>query len=92
MLAAVYVPQVYSGGGGVAADRNFVDNTLSTLQPLMNSYGELYNYFHCVKDPWRTFFGPHADRLQSIKKKYDPENRMGGLYCQRGVVEAALRW
>lgn len=86
--AAVY-PQVYSGGGGVAADRSFVDRTLSTLQPLMNSYGELYNYFHCVRDPWRTFFGPHADRLQSIKRKYDPDNCMGGLYCQRGVVEAA---
>jgi hypothetical protein len=54
----------------------------------MNSYGELYNYFHCVADPWKTYFGPHAARLQQIKKKYDPENRMGGLYCQQGVVQA----
>lgn len=83
------MPKVYSGGGGAAADRSFVDRTLSTLQLLLKSDGELYNYFHCVKDPWRTFFGPHAARLQQIKSKYDPENRMGGLYCQKGVVEAA---
>lgn len=48
--------------------------------------GELFNYFHCVEDPWTTFFGPHAARLQQIKRAYDPHTRLGGLHCQRGVV------
>lgn len=84
--AALVHHQVYGGGGGDDTDRGFVDGILAALHPMLDSYGELYNYFHCVKDPWTTYFGPHAARLQQIKKQYDPDNLMGGLYCQRGVV------
>lgn len=56
------------------------------MQPLINAPGQLYNYFRCVKDPWQEFFGPHADRLKKIKATYDPDNKLGGLYCQKGVV------
>ena len=84
--AALYWMQVYSKSGNPSLDRRWVDRTLTTLHPLLGFDGEFYNHFHCVKDPWRTYFGPQAARLQEIKKMFDPNNRLGGLQCQQGVV------
>ena len=83
--------QVYSSWGSVTAagglqDRTWLQHTLAVLQPLTTSQGQLYNYFNCVQDPWETYFGSQADRLQQIKAKYDPDGLLGGLHCQCGVV------
>ncbi|WIA13183.1 hypothetical protein OEZ85_006775 [Tetradesmus obliquus] len=77
--------QVYSNSGDARKDRSWVDGLLAAVHPLIGK-AEYLNYFHCVNDPWQAYFGPHAARLQAIKKAYDPQGRIGGLYCQQDNI------
>jgi hypothetical protein len=77
--------QVYSNSGDARKDRSWVDGLLAAMHPLIGN-AEYVNYFHCVNNPWEVYFGPHAVRLQRIKKAYDPQGRIGGLYCQQDNI------
>lgn len=81
--------QVYSSSGSDLQDRKWLEHTLELVQPLIRSQGQLYNYFNCLpRDPWQTYFGPHAEQLQQIKAKYDPGRVLKGLNCQCAVSYA----
>ncbi|KAF6253875.1 hypothetical protein COO60DRAFT_1544256 [Scenedesmus sp. NREL 46B-D3] len=82
---APYECQVYSSSGDARKDRSWVDGLLAAMHPLAGP-AEYVNYFHCVNNPWQAYFGPHALRLQGIKRAYDPRGRIGGLYCQQDNI------
>jgi hypothetical protein len=65
-----------------AEDAAWVD---AVLESLPASEGRrFYNHFQCLKEeqnPWQTYFGDHAARLQAVKAQYDPEGRINGMSC-----------
>lgn len=76
---------------GNAADASYARRVQQQLLPLSEG-AMFYNYFSCLAgdDPytrgnkWRAFFGPAADRLQSVKRAYDPRDRFRySMDCQR---------
>lgn len=69
--------------GDVEATQQWVDAVLGALMPASKGQ-RFYNHFQCLpatEDPWKSYFGAHADRLRAVKAKYDPQGRINAMYC-----------
>ena len=60
----------------------FIDKMTDYLRKEIKDTGAGFNHASHVEPDWRNaFWGPQLNRLQSLKKQYDPENRFNCWHC-----------
>lgn len=84
--------QIYAAG----VDYSQLDAAVAQVKDAManvsggSSHPFYYNYFDCNdmaaataagRDAWDAYFGSNAAALRATKAKYDPNNRIQGMYC-----------